>query len=323
MEKIVFTLCSNNYLPQAILLAESFFKHNSGYLFVIGLVDKKSPQISYPGQDNITVVECEEVVSKPTLLAMAAVYKIVELNTSVKPFYFDYIFRTYPDAQKVIYLDPDIYVYNSFEYIEKALDENDILLTPHTCTPYPLDGLKPSERSFLMYGIYNLGFIAVKRSANTINFVNWFKDRLQTYCYAEAKLGMYVDQLWANLIPVLFDKVQVSRHLGLNCAYWNIHERWFSLKDNVHLVNDSFLLLFFHFSAIDINNYEGISRSQNRFDVSTREDLKSLLQDYTLQLKTRKQEQDYNIPCVYTKRTYWQKLQYYKNRYHIRKHWGL
>ena len=52
--KLAFTICSANYLAQAIALGDSLLQHNPRYTFVIGLVDEISDstplpiQISYP-----------------------------------------------------------------------------------------------------------------------------------------------------------------------------------------------------------------------------------------------------------------------------------
>lgn len=35
--KLAFTICSANYLAQAIALGDSLLQHNPGYTFVIGL----------------------------------------------------------------------------------------------------------------------------------------------------------------------------------------------------------------------------------------------------------------------------------------------
>jgi len=38
--KLAFTICSANYLAQAIALGDSLLQHNPSYTFVIGLVDE-------------------------------------------------------------------------------------------------------------------------------------------------------------------------------------------------------------------------------------------------------------------------------------------
>ena len=319
MKKIAFTLCSNNYIPQAKLLIDSFLQHNHDYLFILGLVDEKKAGLNYSFGTNVKIVACSEVLPAAILKHMSRQYKIVELNTAVKPFYFRYLFENFVEAEHIIYLDPDIYVYHSFQYIENCLHESDIILTPHASTPVPLDGKKPDERSYLKYGIFNLGFLAVTRSENTDIFLRWLAERLYDYCYMEINLGMYVDQLWINHVPIYFNKVFITRHPGLNCAYWNLHERYFYFNKNSYFVNETFQLIFFHFSALDVDDTNNISGSQNRYSLNDRPDLSSLINQYAQKLKNARADGTYNVRCVYTPQNIFQKLLYYKKRFILRK----
>jgi hypothetical protein len=107
---LVFTLCSNNYLAQAINLGNSLLKYNPSYLFKIGLVDRKNNSIDYSAVpyeiievENIGINDFEELYKK---------FNITELSTAVKPFYFHYFFLGGNAVTDVIYLDPDILVYS-------------------------------------------------------------------------------------------------------------------------------------------------------------------------------------------------------------------
>lgn len=316
--KICFTLCSNNYLAQASLLASSFMDHNPEYEFFIGLVDDVQPGVNYPVREKLHVLSCREVVPPEQLKQMAEVYKIVELNTSVKPFFMDYFFKKYEEC-KLIYLDPDIYVYHSFTLIDALLDQYDFVITPHCLSPIPLDGKQPQERAFMKYGTYNLGFIALRKSSNSLAYVNWLKERLAVLCYSEVNIGVYVDQSWVNFLPVFFDKVYVSHHPGMNAAFWNLHERRFTQKNGRYYVNETEDLLFFHFSSFDIANWQLLSRHQTRFTAKTRPDVSGLFEQYAILFKQAREVYNSRIQCVFTKRTLAGKLRYYWNRYQIRK----
>jgi hypothetical protein len=134
----------------------------------------------------------------------------------------------------------------------------------------------------------------------------------------EVNLGMYVDQLWINHVPIYFDRVFVTKHLGLNCAYWNLHERHFSIKNNCYLVNEKFELLFFHFSALNIYDTNNISKSQNRYNLVERTDLVSLVTEYAKKLIDVKADGSYNVRCVYSAKSILQKFIYYKKRFLLR-----
>jgi len=57
-------------------------------------------------------------------------YSILELSTAVKPYAFEYLFRSHsPD--RIVYLDPDIRIYSPLCKVVDALETADIVLTPH------------------------------------------------------------------------------------------------------------------------------------------------------------------------------------------------
>ncbi|MFR9166884.1 MAG: hypothetical protein ACLVKO_11960 [Dysgonomonas sp.] len=164
--KIAFTICSNNYLSQAKTLADSFFKYNDEYKFIIGLCDKKNELIDYSIFSPCEIVEVEELCIE-NFEWMVYNYNIIELNTATKPYYFQYFLKTYQDIDYIFYLDPDIQVFNSFSILEKELENKDILLTPHITTPLPNDKKVPNENLFLNYGIFNLGFLGLRKSTES------------------------------------------------------------------------------------------------------------------------------------------------------------
>src|ERR1700721_417342 len=106
-----FTVCSNNYLAQATVLGNSLKVHNPSYRFIIFLVDEKHESINYDeiGHEIIPVHLIEAEFRELSLK-----YDIIELNTAIKPRVVEYLFKE-KNAEKVIYLDPDVKVYARFE----------------------------------------------------------------------------------------------------------------------------------------------------------------------------------------------------------------
>jgi hypothetical protein len=268
--KIAFTLCSNNYLAHAKTLYDSFVRHNPDYTFFIGLVDEVSNSISLV--DRETLIPVKEVLPVDLLEEMAARYNIIEFNTAVKPFYLQYFIEKFPALEYLIYLDPDIIVHGSFQEVEKELGEQNILITPHITQPYGVDSHLLSEMTFLSYGIFNLGFIGLRNFKETILFVKWWQERLRTLCVIDFGEGLFTDQKWINYAPVFFDKVKVSYHLGLNAAYWNLHERQIKKVGNAYWVNERFPLVFYHISGFDPLKPSQISKVQTRIDIAKRTD---------------------------------------------------
>jgi hypothetical protein len=279
---IVFTLCSNNYLAQAITLGNSLLKYNPDYEYVIGLVDRKKTEIDY-SLIKYEVLEVEKV-GIADFDDMYKKYNIIELNTAVKPFYFQYFFdRSNADPNEVIYLDPDIMVYSSFTDLEEEMRTSDIIITPHFTTPINDDKLQ-SEEDFLNAGLYNLGFIAVKNTPEGSKMLNWWAERLQHKAYINFKRGLFTDQIWINFVPLFFRNVKIFTHPGYNISYWNLHEREVIRKDVRYFVNDKFLLVFYHFSGFNPIIQDSLSKYQNRFTFQDRPEVLPLFKEYSEQL---------------------------------------
>jgi hypothetical protein len=294
----VFTICSNNYLAQAISLGNSLLEYNPNYEFIIGLVDRKTKDIDYNKIPFETIdVESIEINGFEEMILN---YNITELNTAVKPFYFQYLFRIKPAIDIIIYCDPDILIYNQFEELEKEFEIYDIILTPHITNPIN-DDKYPSESMILNTGLYNLGFIAIKKTLNSILMINWWAIRLKNGAYIDLKNGMFTDQLWINLIPLFFERVKIFTHPGHNVAYWNLHERVLSQISDKFYVNNSSPLVFFHFSGFDPANPEQISKYQNRFSFKNRSDIFPLFKNYVIILDRNNILYYQNFNCIYSR----------------------
>ena len=286
----------------ARVLGESLLRQHPNYTFVIGLVDRPDPKIDYRSLGPFEILPVHEI-GIAQLDEMVLRYSIVEFNTAVKPFYFRHLFQRLARAGnfngKVCYFDPDIVIYSSLEGIERSLDTASIVLTPHILTPMPLDGAALIESTFLNYGLYNLGFCAMRWSSATEKLITWWCERLVDQCKDSVEHGLFVDQLWMNYAPVLFDDVLVTRDLTLNVAYWNLHERRLERTEGRWYVNGKSPLVFYHFSSFQINSPDSLGRHSSRYSLLNRPEMRPLFEEYRSKLV----EYDYagfrKIPCAY------------------------
>jgi hypothetical protein len=177
-------------------------------------------------------------------------HDIVEASTAVKGRMLQHLLQQ--GAEKVVYLDPDIAVFSSLQGIVDRLEQHSIILTPHQVEPNDTEGLmKDNELTSLKYGIYNLGFAAVRNDAMGNRFADWWATQLAFACYDEIENGLFTDQKWCDLVPALFDGVYVERDPGYNVASWNLSRRKITIsRDGNILVNGS-PLKFFHFTKIN------------------------------------------------------------------------
>ncbi len=224
-------------------------------------------------------------------------YTIIELLTSVKPFYIEWLFTQNPGVENIIYFDPDIMVFQPLTRLEASLKQFDIILTPHFTAPIN-DNCMPTELHVMQTGVFNLGFLAVKRSENTFNMLRWWQSRLMDKCIIDLSRGLFVDQLWANLIPAYFHEVLIEKYPGYNMAHWNLHERFLSKENETYLVNGQ-PLIFFHFSHYSPAQPDSIAAHHNRFSFQARPDLTEIYNQYKDSLIMHKYFDLKNIRCFY------------------------
>lgn len=279
---IAFTICSSNYLAHAKTLGDSFLEHHPDVKFVIGLVDKFNLDLDYKMFSNFEIIPVEDI-SVSDFENLNKKYNITELNTAVKPTYFHHIFKKY-NAEKVIYIDPDIFVVSGFDEVFEILDSQNIVITPHMCSPID-DDLSPTDYHVLAGGVFNLGFIGLSNYESVKPFLDWWHDRVVKYGFRNYSKGMFYDQLWINYVPCFFDNFNILKHLGYNMANWNLHERTITSHDNgVYKLNHKYILRFFHFSSYKFNNPQEICIYQTRYNFESRPDLFEIFNIYTQKL---------------------------------------
>ncbi len=290
-----FTLCSNNYLAQAQVLGKSLKQLHPESKFVIGLVDEKIKEIDY-SRIPFEVLPVSSI--EPKFEELLIKYNIIELNTCIKPRMFEYLFSR-RNVGSIVFLDPDIQVFQAMNDLQKILENYSIVLVPHIYTPIPVDGKTPQESNFLNYGIYNLGFIAVKNTTISVQFIRWWKETTYNFGFFSVKDGLFVDQLPINLVPIFFDEVYIMDHFGYNMAPWNLHERWLGRVKDKYEVNGRDDLVFYHFSCFKYNMNELPLHYYNRYRLAERPDLQKIHSDYNQLLKEAGFELFSKIRCAY------------------------
>lgn len=298
---IAYTICTASHLGQAKTMADSLIKHNPGYKCIIGLVDQIADQFNrsffYPHE--IVLVEDMEL---PEFQTMKDQYTLLGLTCALKSFYGSYILDKYtPD--NLVYIDSDIYIFNSFTYIEQSLENYSIIISPHIKSPFPFDDKRPTENVILNVGNFNGGFFALRNNGNARAFLNWWKHHMRNECYENPAEGFFDDQIWLNFVPFYFKTVLILDHDGYNVAYWNLHERAVTKARDEYLVNNTVPLVFFHYSGYSVERPDEIARHQNRFDMNQLPTVRMLFKTYHDALISNRHQEFLLIKCSYRKRS--------------------
>ena len=282
-KKVAFTICANNYLAHATVLAKSFKKYHPDIDFVTCIVDKKNPNVNYANRGNDEYIWIDETFNE-RFSELEERYHIAELCTAVKP----KVFLRLSEAgyEQIIYLDPDIQVFGTFEEVFEALLKHDMVLTPHMCSPTSMKDVYFDDKQLLKYGTFNLGFLAVTANPDILTFMKWWDDRLVLWASSDTKKNLFYDQLWMNLAPSFIDNYFVLKHKGYNVATWNLHERKILKKDKELYVNsESKPLKFYHFSHFKESALPRIASNNPDFTTENRADISNILSKYLSSLK--------------------------------------
>lgn len=294
-KSIAFTIVAKNYLGLAKILESSVRRMNPNLDFKIFIADEVIDEFQLPSG---------VVVGKNVLweqlgefwYEMAFRYNLTEFCTSIKPFCIEHLFDQ--GFSKVIYLDPDIFLFSGVEDILSKLDDVKIILTPHVLSfEENYQGDRP-ENGILATGIFNLGFLAVRNDPKIRSCMKWWGRRLISQCYIDPLDSYFTDQKWMDFIPGFFEKseIEISRNLGLNLAPWNYFERQILRKDETFYVKyrgefsnkdlKEYKLCFVHFSGYDYKALkEGDSIQNNISEIKTYSDIDILLDQYSKILK--------------------------------------
>jgi len=269
------TIVSKNYLPFARVLARSYTEHHPEARFFVLLVDRVDGCFE-PATEPFELVDVASLGGIPDLAAFLFQYTVLEVNTAVKPFLLEHLLVEHR-LERLLYLDPDILVLRRLEEVERALDQAAIVLTPHLTAPLE-DDRHPDELAILRSGAYNLGFIALADRPPVRDYLAWWQSRVRDRCVVRVEEGLFVDQKWVDLVPGMFEGVRILRDPGLNVAYWNLHCRRVTMGAPP-LVNGQ-PLAFFHFSGVEPDNLESVSKHQDRFRLADLGELRQLFERY-------------------------------------------
>lgn len=247
-----FTSATYSYLGRARVLAKTVREHHPDWVFCLCLCDVP-PQAFDPAMDREMFDEVVSVTELgiPDLPAWMFRHNIVELSTAVKGKMLCRLLEK-PDADSVVYIDPDIAIFNPLMHVMDLLKNHPVVLTPHQTEPetHP-QGIVDNEIGSLKRGIYNLGFMAIANVPEGRRIAEWWRDRLLAYCRDDAENGLFTDQKWCDLIPALFENPAILRNSGYNVASWNLSHRPIRIDGHGQIFAADAPLRFFHFTKVD------------------------------------------------------------------------
>lgn len=246
-----FTSITTCYLPKARVLASTLKQHNPDAVMHLVIADDLPEGFDLGKEDFDYVWKAEDFIKTENNNKWFFAHTVVELCTAVKGAAALHILEQ-TGTDKLVYLDPDIGVFDDLSPLSDMLDKNSVLITPHQVEPaVSTRGVIDEEICSLKHGVYNFGFFAVKNDENGLKFLNWWNDRLMEFCYDDIPNGLFTDQKWGDLIPALFEFAKVVREPEYNVATWNLATRKISGNEIDGWKVNGRPLRFYHFTGFD------------------------------------------------------------------------
>jgi hypothetical protein len=261
-QRAACTIITANYLAHAETLAETLLQHNPGLQLYVLIVDPPE-DLDRQQFQRFKPIYLSDLGEADLLEQMSFYYGPAEFCWSLRGFMHEYM-QNHTPHDSWLFLDSDMMVSGSFDPIFAQLDHCSILLNPH----FQKTGYLPAgswiELAVLRAGKFNGGFLGLRRSPTTAQFIAWFKTRLNRFAFDEPCFEgthvLYADQLWLDFVPIHFPEVELLRHPGANLAHWNLFERDVVLHPDGTVSVDGYPLLFTHFSGWSIEEPELVSR---------------------------------------------------------------
>ncbi len=246
---VAFTSIVPNYTAKARVLVSTLKRQHPELVFHLLLGDTKDRMPPGPGEFD-AIVDLDDL-GLADRRGWIFSHSVVELCTAIKGTYIRQLLAR-DDVEAVLYFDPDIAVLGSLAPVLDALDRASIVLVPHQTEPESTpDAVSDNELCCLRHGVFNLGFLGLRRTPAARAFADWWSGRLDTFCYDDIESGLFTDQRWVDLAPALFDDVAILRHPGLDVATWNLTHRTLAGAAPFDLAVNGEPLSFFHFSGFD------------------------------------------------------------------------
>ncbi len=234
------TTASHWFKVQA--LTESLKAVNSDFKLHVLCIDEaiKEPQAVF------NFYQTKDIKKLPVAESIESKYKSNKdkLRWCMKPVFMHHLLSQ-SEIDKLIYLDNDLFFYNEYSFLFDLLTKHSFLLTPHHYNNDPNANQNWLEANFRV-GLFNAGFVGANKRA--LNSLNWWAECCNFRCEKNPMRGLFDDQKYLDLIPVMEKNALILHHKGCNVASWNIVKCPREMKSGRVYIDGEFPVVFIHFN---------------------------------------------------------------------------
>ena len=243
-KKYICTYFDFNYLPRGLALFYSIKKfHNDFEFFALTFDDQSYNYLAGLHEDNLRLISNEDYNTY--------------FNTSVdkypdkKQYFFSatpnlcsYLFDTHPGIDILLYLDADVYLFNSLDPLYEEFGESSIGITEHRVNSI----LNLFVRH---YGKYVIGVNLFRNSEEGRKCLQEWKNECTGWYPGKPgyPLKFFSDQIFLDSWVTKYDGIKVIKNVGINTSYWNAANYTFRKIHDEYFVDNQRLIIY-HFSSL-------------------------------------------------------------------------
>lgn len=253
------TLFDTYYLSRGIALYESLEARESNFhLYIFAFNDKSYSILKSLNLKHATIISLNEFENE-ALLKVKPGRSVGEYCWTCTSSTILYCLDNY-DIDHCIYLDADLYFFNSPRPLIAEMGNKSVLITEHRYTP--------KYDQSVISGKYCVQFMYFKNNEEARTCLNWWVNACLDWCYAIPEDGKFGDQKYLDDWTSRFQGIHELEHLGGGVAPWNIQQYDFemvngTLKGIELSSRQKFDVIFFHFHMVnfyfngdvDLGNY--------------------------------------------------------------------
>jgi hypothetical protein len=242
--KFTCTYFDFNYLPRGLALYYSVKKYHKDFEFFILTFDEQSYNyLANLKEENLRLISLETY--------NAYFSSSPDKFTDKKQYFFSstpnlctYVLDNYQEVDILLYLDADVYLFNSLDPLYEEFGDASIGITEHRVNKL----LKVFVKH---YGHYVIGVNLFRRSEDGLRCLSEWKNECENWYSGKPgyPLNFFSDQIFLDSWTERFKGVKVIKNIGVNTSYWNAANYSFTKKNNEFFV-DRQPLIIYHFSSL-------------------------------------------------------------------------
>jgi hypothetical protein len=243
-KKFICTYFDYNFLPRGLALYYSVKQFHKDFVFFALTFDKKSfKYLSNLNERNLILISIEEY-NTYFQTSISRFEDKKQYYFTATPHICLYLLETHPEIDILLYLDADVYVFNSLDILYEEFGDSSIGFCPHRLNPL----IKLYAKS---YGKYNVGVNLFRNSKTGLECLKQWKEECDNW-YPEKPgypLKFFSDQIFLDTWLEKFEGVKVIENIGVNVCHWNaINYKFSKISDFFYVDNKP--LIIYHFSSL-------------------------------------------------------------------------